>query len=551
MILHSKEIIEHYGKMGVWGKGTMLDKLNEAVESCPEQDAFVDPPNRKELTGHPPERINYRQLKERANAVAYYLIEKGIKKDDVVVVQLPNSWELGMLYYAICRAGAMISPIPVQWRRNELEYVIELTGATTFITIEEFNGFSHFNMGKEAKKGSNNLSQIISLDEIRENSAGRIEDEVFDEIKIYPADVWILQWSSGTEAKPKACPRTHDNWYNIYAADILLEMEEGWSHLMPAQLVNNTGVTYGIVLPLINKGKTVLHHPFNFEVWLKQIKDEKVDLAGLVPAMMNMILKHPKSNEFKLDTLKRIGTGSAPPSKWAMEEFKRRYGVNVINIWGQNEGPTIHSGPLTTPMEKRMYFPQFGKKGVDWGINSPYLRAIETKIVDPAGNELNEPGEIGELAWKGPEVMPCYFNAPELTKKAFDEDGYIYTGDLFKIEEDNFISFYDRKKDIIIRGGQNISAQEIENFILKHPSVKEAAVVPMPDAVMGEKACAYVAPMEGASVSLEDIKSLFQEEGVAKYKWPERLEITDVLPRNHLGKLLKANLKNDIKSKIE
>jgi non-ribosomal peptide synthetase component E (peptide arylation enzyme) len=551
MILHSAETIEKFQKLGVWGRGTMLDKLAEAAATCPEQLAFVDPPNRKDLTGHAPERITYKRLNEISDAVASALVEQGIEKDDVVVVQLPNCWELGMLYYAIAKAGAIISPIPVQWRRNELEYVLDLTGAKAFVTIEEFNGFSHLQMGEEAKSGANNLDRILSLDEIRDNSKRTVPDGALDGIQVLPADIWTLQWSSGTEAKSKACPRTHDNWYNIYAADILLQLEEHWAHLIPAQIVNNTGITYGIVLPLINKGKSVLHHPFHFEVWLQQVKDEEVDLAGLVPAMMNMVLKHPKSGEFNFDTLKRIGTGSAPPSRWAMEEFKKRYGVNVINIWGQNEGPTIHSGPLTTPMEKRMQFPQFGKKGVDWGIESPYLRAIETKLLDPAGNEVTGLGEVGELVWKGPEVMPCYFNAPELTEKAFDADGYIYTGDLFQIEPENFISFYDRKKDIIIRGGQNISAQEIENLILKHPNVQEAAVVPMPDPVMGEKTCAYIVAIPDAEVRLEDVKALFQQEGVAKYKWPERLEGIDMLPRNHLGKILKANLRQDINAKIE
>jgi non-ribosomal peptide synthetase component E (peptide arylation enzyme) len=316
--------------------------------------------------------------------------------------------------------------------------------------------------------------------------------------------------------------------------------------------VNNTGIGTGVVLPLVTKGTTILHHPFDLAVWMKQVEEERADVALLVPAMMNMILKNSKSDELVLDTLKRIGTGSAPPSIWALEELKTRFGIDVINIWGQNEGPGIYSGPLTTPIEKRMQFPQFGKKGVDWGIDNPFFKAVETKILNPdTGEELSEVGEVGELLWRGPWEIPCYYKKPELTARAFEEDGFLHTGDLFKIEENNFITYFGRRKDIIIRGGQKISAQEVENLVLKHPAVREAAAVPMPDPVLGEKTCVYVVMKSRGGVTLNDITALFEGEGVAKYKWPERLEIIDEIPKNPLGKSIKAGLKNDIKKKLK
>jgi acyl-CoA synthetase (AMP-forming)/AMP-acid ligase II len=541
MILDTKERIEKYERMGVWGRGTFLDLLDEAVKECPDREAFVDPPNRNELTSHNPERITYRELKDIVNSVAAGLIEAGVEKDDVVVVQLPNTWELPMLYYAICKAGGIISPIAVQWRRKELDYVLGLTGAKVFITIEEFNKYPHLKIAKEAESVVESLKRVITLEEIRAMAAKQVED-TFKRPEVVPEDVWIIQWSSGTEAEPKACPRTHNSWYDCLEAKKLFKMEDGWRQFVPAPIVNNTGIGYSVVLPVITKGTCIIHHPIDFGVWIKQVEEEKPYLGGLVPAMMNMLLKMPDSEKLKLDVFKCVGTGSAAPSIWALEEFKRRYDIDVINVWGQNEGPGIHSGPLTTPLEKRVQFPQFGKKGVDWGIDSLYIKAIETKIVEPdTGKELNKVGEIGELLWRGPDVIPCYYNQSEFTEKTFEDDGYIHTGDLFVIEENNFISFFERIKNIIVRGGQNISAQEVENIVLKHPSVRDAAAAPIPDPVLGERTCIYVVAED--DISLDDIKTLFKEEGVAIYKWPEKLEIVEEIPRNPLGKIVKRELK--------
>ena len=195
--------------------------------------------------------------------------------------------------------------------------------------------------------------------------------------------------------------------------------------------------------------------------------------------------------------------------------------------------------------------PQFGKPGVTWSsrISSERFR---TKLISPdSSQEVTGIGEVGELAYKGPNVIPGYFKRPDLNAKAFDSEGFFYTGDFFVINEDNYIGFFERKKDIIIRGGFNISAQEIENVLLAHPKVTDVAAVAMPDEVLGEKNCVYVVPQKGENVTLEELTAFMKEEGVAVYKLPERLEITDVIPRNPVGKVLKSVLREDIKNKMQ
>lgn len=199
------------------------------------------------------------------------------------------------------------------------------------------------------------------------------------------------------------------------------------------------------------------------------------------------------------------------------------------------------------------HFPQYGKKGSKWAnIDSNLRRNIHLKILNPVTKEeLTQEGAVGELWYKGPNVIPCYYKIPEVTAKSFDQDGFFNTGDLFQIKDNDCIGFYDRTKDIIIRGGYNISAQEVENMLLGHPKIVDAAAVSMPDDTLGEKLCVYVVLKGEEKLSLEEIKAFMKEKGIAIYKIPERLEITNAIPRNPVGKILKTVLREDIRKKLQ
>ncbi len=217
-----------------------------------------------------------------------------------------------------------------------------------------------------------------------------------------------------------------------------------------------------------------------------------------------------------------------------------------------NESTGIVSGPFDTPnVEKRITdFPQWGKPGTTW--HSPMTKYFQTKIVNPeTKEELTEVGSVGELWYRGPNVIPSYFKIPDVMKESFDKDGFFNTGDLFQIKEGDCIGFFDRTKDIIIRGGFNISAAEIENMLLGHPKIADAAAVAMPDEVMGERPCVYVVPKEGEMVTLDEVTSFMKDKDIASYKLPERLETIDAIPRNPVGKITKSELREDIKKKLE
>lgn len=550
MILASREKIKEYTDKGWWGTKNLLDYFNENAARLPDTTALVDPLNKQDLTGLDPERITYSELEKKVDAAASRLVKKGLEKDDIVMVQLPNCWELAMLYLAITRAGGLISPVPLQWRQKELSYIADLTQAKFFITLPDFKGFSHLDLAGKIKSGSSFMQDIITLEELREMTRSEPDPEALGNITVDANDIFTLCWTSGTEAEPKGCPLSHNNWINQCSLQAeSADITAGDVQLTAGPLVNMASVGTTFIPWIMLGGTFVQHHPFDPQVFIKQMISEKVNYTLLVPAVANMIVKHPQVDSFDLSAVRAITLGSAPPSLFTMQEFKRRWNIDIGNIWGQNEGTGIVSGPKDVPdMETRVnHLPQFGAKGAEWSSRVA-TEGIRTKLVSPeTGGQVTEAGEVGELAYKGPNIIPGYFKRPDLTEKSFDQEGYFYTGDLFVLCENNFIRFFERKKDIIVRGGFNISAQEVENTVLAHPKVADAAVVGRPDEILGERTCLFVVPAQGEKIELQEITSFLEEQGMAKYKFPEFLEIVESLPRNPVGKLLKKDLRETLK----
>lgn len=544
MILASPEQIREYTEKGFWGDRTLLDFFDEHVQASPHQICLVDPLNRHELSGQPAERLTYQELGQAVDGVATFLIEMGIKKDDILMVQLPNTWELAMLYLAITRAGALICPVPMQWRLRELNYVANLTEAKGLITVEEFKGFAHKDLANRIEP---ELQYILTLDQIREAAKGEPNQKLLAGVHIDANDIFTLCWTSGTEAEPKGCPLSHNNWIYLQSwARIVADIQPGDVQFTAGPLVNMASIGTTFVPWIILGGIFVLHHPFDPQTFMQQMMGEKVNYTLLVPAVANMIVKHPHVDHFDLSAVRSITLGSAPPSLFTIKEFKKRWGIEIGNIWGQNEGTALVSGPLDVPdVVKRVdHLPQYGKSGVEWAVSTA---GIKTKLVDPdTGAIVTEVGAVGELVYKSPSVMPGYFRRADLTEKAFDDEGYFYTGDLFQVKDDHCLGFFERKKDIIIRGGYNISSQELENVLLGHPKIADVAAIGVPDEILGERACICVVPKPGKELKLEELTEFMGDQGMAVYKLPEKMILMEEIPRNPTGKILKNLLRENI-----
>jgi len=292
------------------------------------------------------------------------------------------------------------------------------------------------------------------------------------------------------------------------------------------------------------RAKLVLHHPFEPMVYLQQLQDEQCVYTIAPPAALTKLLmqKDQIKAAFDLSKLRTISSGSAPLTVEMIEGFEQEFNVEIVNVYGSNEGAAMIGCAKDIPdlQERAYFFPRFGCKEFDW--SNQVSEQIETRLVSlDTGEILNEAGMVGELEIAGTTVFDGYYQSPEDNELAFSLDGYFKTGDLFEIagEKNQFYRFNGRCKDLIIRGGVNISPEELDEVISSHPDILEAGVYGYKDKVMGERVCAVIVPNEGASIDLETLSLYLDSLGVAKFKWPEKIKITTALPRNPMNKIVR------------
>ncbi|MHA1209062.1 MAG: class I adenylate-forming enzyme family protein [Candidatus Freyarchaeota archaeon] len=560
MILAPPEQIKEYTEKGYWGTETIIDTFYSHAKAKPDKETLVDPYNKKDLVGTNPKRMTYSQVVKAVDRVALKFLELGVKKDDIILVQLPNISELVIAMFAAAKAGAIVSPIPVQWRTHEISQALSLLEPVVYVTSVNFHGFSYVNLAKELASKFKSVQHIITVGEEEVDGVLNFENILRDPIEErYPPDqlegkqsgpneVFTICWTSGTEADPKAVPRSHNHWLSISKAAVesfLPDEECVYLSLFPT--INMAGLGAVLVPWVITGGKIVLHHPFDLGVFLKQLVEEKIYYTLAPPALLVPLAKSPQWAEMDKGNLTVIGTGSAAIPPWVVKKFEEDFGISIVNFFASNEGVGLYScsRDIPDPEDRAKYYPRFGVEGLKWG-SSKIIEGFKTRLVDPVTEEeINERGKIGELRFAGPTVFSGYYKQPELTAKAFDSKGYYRSGDLFSIEGENmeFYLFHTRLKDLIIRGGMNISPTEIESLVVEHPKVLDAAVIGYPDERLGERICVVVVPKQGEQVTLEEINEFLRQKDIAKYKYPEILKIVDALPRNPLGKVLKSEIR--------
>jgi acyl-CoA synthetase (AMP-forming)/AMP-acid ligase II len=489
---------------------------------------------------------------------------QGLRKDDILIVQLPNSVEQHALYLACAITGIVASPIPVQYRTHEISHVMDITQAKLAITTQHVGNFkaaqtwaehAHlfpslkniWSLGQALPAGVQCLSTLLS--QTKAWDAGQIKDHM-KASNVTAHDVLTICWTSGTEAKSKGVPRNHNEWLIVGSSVSQAgELKEGAHLLIPFPFVNMAGVSTSLATWLLIGGTLHHHHPFDLPLFVEQMRAYPMDYSVAPPAILNLLLKEPeKMAGVNLTRLKRIGSGGGPLTEWMMTEMKKQFDIEVVNYFGSNEGAALSSTPLDMPDngQRALYFPRMGVAPFTWKMD--VAQKIQTRLVDiDTQEDITESGRLGELRFKGPTIFSGYFKSPELTHKAFDEQGFYRTGDLFEIAGDQgqYYRFAGRHKDIVIRGGMNISSEEIENLLMSHAEVRDVAVIGLPDAIMGERVCAVVVQQPNACLSLPSlIEHLRSVKEVASYKWPESLIFVEELPRNPVGKVLKRELRD-------
>jgi len=565
MILESPERIAEYTARGWWGEKTLIDLFLENAAGSPDAVAVVDPPNRTALAPGDQLRMTYAELKTATDRLAQALLDAGVGRDDVVMVQLPNIVELVVVYLASARIGAILTPLPVQFRTHELRHAIGLTEPKAFITTRSFGGHDYVAMLQGLRPDFPSVEHVFALgDELPAgvSSLGEILATATDAsaVDAYAAahpvsanDVYTICWTSGTVAEPKGVPRSHNLWIAIaYATVDAAGLREGDTLLNPFPLVNMSAIGGMLVPWLLTRGKLVMHQPLDLPAFLAQLGGEAVTYTVAPPVLLSLLLLRPGLLEnADLSHIRNIGSGSAPLSPWMVEQWQERHGIPILNFFGANEGTALASDPvdIPDPAERALYFPRQGVPGHTW--SSRVAGMIETKLLDPETREVvTEQDAPGELAIRGATIFSGYWKRPGLTADSFDDEGYFLTGDLFAIAGagDDRYRFVGRLKNLIIRGGMKIAPEEVEYLLADHPGIEEVAIVGMPDGRrLGEEVVtAFVVPKEGVETTLGDLTAFLRQKDIAAYKLPKRLVVVQSLPRNAVGKVLNRQIKQQL-----
>ncbi|TNE66157.1 MAG: (2,3-dihydroxybenzoyl)adenylate synthase [Alphaproteobacteria bacterium] len=548
--------VARYTDLGWWGDTTFASLIEDAVKAVPERVALIDPPNRQDFVSGSPCRLTYAQVSRLADRLAHALAAQDVGQGDVVIVQLPNIAELVIAYIAIDRLGAIISPLPVQYGKFELGRAAEVTNARAYLTIADFRGADYLAERLPA------LPQGIRV--LAFGGGGRgdcVPLPFFPDVDLSKAvppvkrpdisanEVFTICWTSGTTGVPKGVPRHHNHWTSqVNAVADAAPVKEGSVMLNPFPLTNMGAISGFLYYWPMAKACLVMHHPFDLKIFLQQIGAEKVSYTIAPPAVLTMILQHPELHKLAdLSHVDYIASGSAPLNPTTVAGFRDLFGVEIVNFYGSNEGAGLVGGPadVPDPEVRSTLFPRFGRDGIEWA--NRFANRCRTKLVDwqNGDREITEAGKPGELLITGPNVFDGYLGDTAGNPAVFDKDGYFRTGDLFEIagEADRFYRFVGRRKELIIRGGMNISPEELDHVITDHPAIAEAAVVGYADEVMGEKVAAVAVPLPGESLDLASLSAYLADRGVAKFKWPEKLVIAQSLPRNSMNKVVRTELK--------
>ncbi|MEJ8567279.1 class I adenylate-forming enzyme family protein [Elongatibacter sediminis] len=579
MILHDAETIARYADAGWWGQTTVDDLFRACVETGggrdPDEPALLDAPNRGDFAFGTPHSLSFRETDEAVDRLAASLVASGVGKDDIVVVQLPNIVEIVIAFLALARIGAIVSPVMLAYGESDLRRIVRHLRPAAVMTLAQFKDgapadifrrllaegdtpiFELFALGDPPDGGLDLLSTEVGAGELRALAAH------LDTTDIDANEIVTMHWTSGTTGVPKCVPRSHNNWHGTGGACVDAGgLKPGDRILAPMQMVHTAGYS-GMVMPWLElQGVLALHQPFDMPVFLGQIQDLRINHTVTAPAMMNALLRENILDDFDVSAIRSILCGSAPLDAWMIADFKRRYGIEVVNAFGSSEGMTMLSSPDITddPQRRARYYPRFqGTRRVSDGRpwNVRIAESCEMRLIDPdSGEHIGKPNTPGEIAFRSTALFPGYWTRDgDVDRSDFDDDGYFRTGEIFEIagdgEEADFFHYIDRLKDVINRGGVKIPVGELEAAIQALPEVREASAIGFPDERLGERICAVIVPAPGARLDLDGLNAALAESGIARYMQPERLEIVEALPRNVTGKVLKRELAQSLAADSE
>ena len=529
-----------YRSAGFWGDASLHDYWRLAVLSAPEREAVVDARGK---------RLTYAQVEDLAARLAGHLRDAGVRRGDIVSVQLPNWAEFLAVNVACLKLGAVVNPMLPQHRSREMSYRLNACGSTALVMATQFRSMDYRELAAQLVEAHPAVSTVLMVENGGVTS-GRFAS--FDGAALHDplaeqdwdpgrgTDVAAVLFTSGSEARPKGVMLSHDNVLSgerTFAYELNLGQVDRL--FMPAPIGHATGYLHGMTMPYVIGATSVLLDVFTGPSAAAMIDSERCTWGMGATSIISDLFDACEQSDATLRGLRSLCCGGAPVPRRLLERA-RQFGTRLHSVYGSTE-----SAPHTLTRRE-------DSDEIALRTDGRPVTGTQIKVVDPKTRRSLPPGVEGEEASRGPAVFLGYLGDPEMTARAIDADGWYYSGDLAVLDEAGNLRITGRIKDVIVRGGENISANEVEDIIREHPDVKDVAVVAMPNERLGECACACIVQVPGRlRVDLLGLREFFVERGVAKYKIPERVEIVDHLPMTATGKVSKGDLRAWITARLQ
>ncbi|AUX32769.1 MULTISPECIES: (2,3-dihydroxybenzoyl)adenylate synthase [Sorangium] len=523
------EVAELYRREGYWRGETFGDLLRERAAQHPHRIALVGDDR----------RLSYGELDRRADRLAAGLLRLGIRPRDRVVVQLPNIVEFFEVCFALFRLGALpVLALPAH-RRAEITYFCEHTEAVAYVIADRDGGFDYRELASQIRRDVKTLRHVLVAGQPGEHTALESVDAEPVELPSPAAgDVAFFQLSGGSTGVPKLIPRTHDDYlYSVRASAEICALDAGSVYLAALPVAHNfTLSSPGSLGALSAGGRVVLSRRPSPDEAFPWIEREKVTITALVPPLAALWLESARTARHDLSSLKVLQVGGAKLSAVVARRVRPTLGCALQQVFGMAEGLVNYT---------RLDDPEEIASETQGRPISPH---DEVRVVDDEDRDV-EDGQVGHLLTRGPYTIRGYYRADAHNAKAFTRDGFYRTGDLVRRTPSGYLVVEGREKDQINRGGEKIAAAEVENHVLAHPAVRDAALVAMPDERLGERSCAFLVP-RGQPPAAREISAFLRERGVAPYKVPDRVEWLDALPTTSVGKVDKKALRKWIADRL-
>ncbi len=533
----SSDDVERWRRAGYREGRRVADIVRDAAGRWPDKVAVIE--GARQMT--------YGELARQVDRLAARLGDCGLKASDRIVMQLPNSIEFVIAFLALTRLGAIPVMALRAHRYSEIKHFVDASGAVGYMVPGVFHQFDYRQLAQDIQRDCPTLSHVFVLDDalpgqqslralINQAACGDGAREVGAQVD--PAEVAVMLLSGGTTSLSKLIPRTHDD-YVLNAR--LCAQAAGFDEHTVFMALLPLGHNYNLAAPgmlgvFYFGGTLVIGHGTDAEHVFPLIESHGVTVVAAAVPLITQWLNSEVPARHDLRSLRVVQNGGAQLVPELRRRIRAQWGATPQEIYGTAEG-LINMTRLDDPDD--LLFESSG---------APVCADDEIKVVDDDGREVAD-GELGELLTRGPYTIRGYFNAPEKNREAFTADGFYRMGDYVR-KRGRYVYAEGRKKDLINRGGEKISCEEIENLIHMHPKVQQVALVAMPDPVFGEKACAFVVTQPGEQLAFDELIAFLKSRRIASFKLPERLEIVDHFPTSLVGKILKRQLREQIAERI-